>query len=364
MKIKNWHLIVLPILVFLLDFFTLGNRQVIDNPITNKIAFVIGLLCLLVFIFGIIKILYNFFSRNKEVEKIKRQQEEEQGVRATGVEIGFRRLLAVLLLISVFPIIILIPTLGLILSLPNLFLAMYLLLNHRYHLVFNCFLVLLGCLLYFVNFSGNISFFSLYKTIELSVCPGLISPIMAFIVLAGPVVITKYFFLTASLFLLVGDIISRSKPAHKRMVNVVVFIIICLVLLALPYLYVPQITLGQGHTGGTSSFSGTASFHFSTNNVSYYMSYDQTNNVYLFTANMANQDNINSASITDICVDGKIIPVTKENSMLQVDNGVISDGKILVRAGQTATIKLVSQKPFYTFNLFEGTLHYSTDFLK
>jgi len=76
MKIKGWHLIVLAIIVFLLDFFTLGNRQVINNPITNIIAFVIGLLCFLVFLFGIIKALHDFFSKNKEKEakKIKEKK--------------------------------------------------------------------------------------------------------------------------------------------------------------------------------------------------------------------------------------------------------------------------------------------------
>ena len=48
MKIKIWHLMVSVIIVFLLDFFTLGNHQVIDNQITNKIAFAIGLLCVFV----------------------------------------------------------------------------------------------------------------------------------------------------------------------------------------------------------------------------------------------------------------------------------------------------------------------------
>jgi len=35
MKIKGWHLIVLAIIIFFLDLFTLGNRQVVDNQITN-----------------------------------------------------------------------------------------------------------------------------------------------------------------------------------------------------------------------------------------------------------------------------------------------------------------------------------------
>lgn len=128
----------------------------------------------------------------------------------------------------------------------------------------------------------------------------------------------------------------------------------------LPFLYVPQITF-ESITGGTG---GEGPSHFLTNNASYHMSYDETHNIYTFTANMFNQDSNNPASITNICVDGKIIPITKENEMLQVENGIITDGKILVAPGQTAIIKLVSQKPFFVFTLFEGKYRYSTNFLK
>jgi len=353
MKIKGWHLIVLAIIVFFLDFFILGNRQVIDNPITNKIAFVIALLCFLVFLFGVIKTLHDFFSKNKETEKIKVEQEEEQGIRSTGVEIGFRRLLAIVLIISVVPQAVLLPILGLILGLPNLLLALYLLLNRRYHLVFNCFLVLLGCLFYFFTFWANKSYFSFYKSIELSACPGLINPIMTFISSLG---------LLALLFLLTGDIIVRLKLAHQRRLNAISLIIICLVLFFLPFLYVPQVALGEATGGGRSS--GFESPHFLTNNTSTHMSYDQTHNTYVFTANMVNQDSNSPASITNICVDGKIIPITKENNMLQVDNGVITGGIISVAPGQTAIIKLVSQKPFYAITLFEGMILYSTTFIR
>jgi len=77
MKIKGWHLVVLAIIVFILDFFTLGNRQVIDNQITNQIAIVIALFCVLVFLFGIIKTLYDLFAKNKKAKKINREREEQ-----------------------------------------------------------------------------------------------------------------------------------------------------------------------------------------------------------------------------------------------------------------------------------------------
>jgi hypothetical protein len=369
MKIRSWHLIVLAIVVFFLDFFTLGNRTVIDNPITNKIAVVIALLCVLALLFGVIKAIHDFLAnltKDKKAQKISREQEVGQGIRAGGLEIGFRRFLAILLILFAVPLGILLPVFGLILDLPNLLLALYLLFNRRYHLIFDCLLASLGCLFYFVALSPFLgpSYFSLYRSIELSVCPGSINPFIAFIRAAGPLALTKYFFLTASLFLFMGDIIARLKLAHKRRLNAISFIIICLVLLFLPYLYIPHVALGEAHSGGTGSLSGFDPSHFSTNNTSYQMAFDQALNTYTFSAKMPNQDSSNPAFITTICVDGKIIPLTVENSMLEVENGVVADGRISVAPNQTAIIKLVSQKPFYVVTLFEGKFYYGTNFIK
>jgi hypothetical protein len=355
MKIKNWHLILLSIIIFFLDFLTLGNRQFINNPTTNKIAFVIALLCVSAFLLGIIRALRDFFSKNREIDKFKKEQEEEQGIRATRLEIGFRKLLAILLLISVAPVIVLLPYLGLILGLPNILLALYLLLNRRYHLIFDGLLAALGSFAYIWN---NLP---LYKNIELSICPGLID-IKSLLITSGITGLIIYLFLLASLFLFVGDIIARLKINHKRRLNVISLMIICLVLFLLPFLYIPRVALGESRSGGTGGGTGPLQ-HFSAWNTQFHMAYNQTLDSYTFTAEMPNQDN-NFASITDICVDGNLIPITRENNMLQVENGIIADGKISVAPGQIAIIKLVSQKPFYVISLFEGVFHYLNSFLK
>ncbi len=362
MKIKNWHLIILATIVFFLDFFTLGNRNVVaNNHITNSIAFIIGLICILIFLFGVVKTLHDFFQKNKETNTIKREKEEEQGIGATGVEVGLRRLLAILLTLSAVPLIIFLSYLGLIVSLPNLLLALYLLLNRRHHLIFDGLLTVFGGSGYFFPFFG-ISIFSLYKNIELSVCPGLTSmkDVLAVNIMFG---LIKFFLLPVALFLFTGDIIARLKLTHKRVLNVISLIIICLASLSLPFLYVPRVSLGEATNGGTGGGTGPLQ-HFSAWNTQFNMSYDEALGSYIFTAKMPNQDSNNSASITNICVDGKIIPITKENNMLQVDNGVIAVGKISVAPGQTAVIKLISQKPFYAISLFEGVFHYSNSFLR
>ncbi|MBU0535121.1 MAG: hypothetical protein ABIJ82_03020 [Patescibacteria group bacterium] len=354
MKIKDWHLIGLSVFIFFLDLLTLGNRQVIDNQVTNKIAFVIALLCVFTFLFGIIKTVRNIFSHRKVVDKIKIEQEEKQGSRATGVEIRLRKLVGVLLIVSVSPLLLFGPYI--ILGLPNLFLALYLLLNRRYHLLFDGLLVFIGCVGFYLN---NLT---LYKKIELSVCPGLININEILIVNVIPGLITSLFLL-APLFLFVGDIIARLKLAHKERLCVISLITIVLALLFLPFLHTPRVALGEATGGGTGGGKGGLQ-HFSAWNTQFLMSYDQTLKSYIFTAQMPNQDSNNSSSITNICVDGNLISITKENDMLQVDNGVISDGKISVAPGQTATIKLVSQKPFYVVSLFEGIFHYLNSFLK
>jgi len=354
MKIKGWHLIVLAVFIFLLDFFTLGNRQVIDNQVTNTIAFVIGLLCVFTFLFGIIKTVHDIFSQRKVVDKIKIEQEEKQGSRATRVEIRLRKLVGVLLIVSVSPLLLFGPYI--ILGLPNLFLALYLLLNRRYHLVFDGLLVSIGCVGFYLN---NLT---LYKKIELSICPGLINTNEILIVNVIPGLMT-YLFLLVPLFLFMGDIIARLKLTHKERLSVLSLITILLVLLIIPYLYTPRVALGEATGGGTGGGKGGLQ-HFSAWNTQFIMSYDQNLKSYIFTAQMPNQDTSNTSSITNICVDGNLIPITKENSMLQVDNGVITDGKISVAPGQTATVRLVSKKPFYVVSLFEGIFHYLNIFFK
>ena len=361
MKIKSWQLVILAIIVFFLDFLTLGNRNLIDNQITNPIAFVIAILSVLVFLFGIIKALHDFFQRNKEAGRIKKEQEEEQGIRAGGVEIGLRRLLAILLIISVAPMILLAPLLGWIVSLPSLLLALYLLLNHRYHLVFDGIIVIFGGLAYFSSFVGT-SYLSLYKSIELSICPGLIG-IKELLITNGIFGLFKYLLLSAPLFLFTGDIIARFKPTRKGMLSGVSLIIIFTVLFILPFLYIPGVAIGGSTNGGTGGGTGPLQ-HFAAFNTQFNMSYDKASGSYTFTAEMPNQDTDNSSSITNICVDGKLIPITDKNSMLRVEGAVVADGKISVAAGQTATIKLVSQKPFYVISLFEGEFHYLNSFLK
>jgi len=79
---------------------------------------------------------------------------------------------------------------------------------------------------------------------------------------------------------------------------------------------------------------------------------------------VAHKRRLNAISLLIICLVLLLLPFTKENSALWVDNGVIADGKITVAPGQTAAITLVYPKPVFVFTLFEGKYHYSTSFIK
>lgn len=356
MKIKGWQLIIFAVAIFLLDFLTLGNRNLIDNPLTNKIAGIVALICVLILFIGVIVSMNNFIKKDRTQENIAKKQEEEQGIRPTGFELGLRKFLAILLIISIIPVLVLLPFLGILLSLPNILLASYLFLNRRYHIIFDGILVILGLIGYYFN---NLS---LYKKIEFSLCPGLININEVLITNVTQGLVT-YLFISVSLFLFMGDIISRQKWLRKRMLNFVSLIVILAVLLLLPFLYTPRVALGESIGGGTGGGTGPIQ-HFSAWNTQFHMSQDKALNTYTFTAEMPNQESERSSSITNICIDGKLIPLTTDNNMLQVENGEISDGKITVGPGQTATIKLTSQKPFYVVSLFEGEFHYQNSFLR
>lgn len=72
MRNRGWLLIVIAVIILIVDVFTLGNRQVIDNPMTNQLALAIALICILLFFIGVFKTIYDFFSRRKKANKFSR----------------------------------------------------------------------------------------------------------------------------------------------------------------------------------------------------------------------------------------------------------------------------------------------------
>lgn len=316
---------LLAFVILIIDFLTLGNINLFQSPIVGKIAFGIAVLCVLMFLFGIIKTINNF-----------------------------NRFIAVLLILSAIPVIVLLPLIGIILCLPVFALALYLFFNKKHHLYLDGLLTIVGIYLYFKNF------FLLYKQIELSLCLGLIG-IKELLITSGIGGLIIFLCFLVSLFLFIGDIFAHSKFAQKKYFNLISFLSLGLIFLILPFLYIPRVSLGEATSGGTGGGVGPLQ-HFSAWNTQFIMSRDSNSN-YVFTAQMPNQDD-KPASITDICVDGKLISLTKDNEMLRVDNGIIADSKITVAAKQTAVIKLISSKPFYVISLFEGIFHYVNGFLK
>ena len=61
-------MIIFAAAIFLLDFLTLGNRNLIDNPLINKIAGIVALICVLILFIGVI------VSINILLKKIERKK--------------------------------------------------------------------------------------------------------------------------------------------------------------------------------------------------------------------------------------------------------------------------------------------------
>ena len=68
MKIKGWQLIIFAVAIFLLDFLTLGNRNLIDNTLTNKIMGIVALICVLILFIGVIVSINNFIKKDRTQE--------------------------------------------------------------------------------------------------------------------------------------------------------------------------------------------------------------------------------------------------------------------------------------------------------
>ena len=335
LKIKSWHLIVSAIIVFFLDFFTLGNRHVIDNQITNKIAFVIGLLCVLVFLFGIIKTLHDFFQKNKEPvckiggHKIHPGNEKEQRL-ASVTETIIRRLFGFILLITTIPFflnIITLPTIIIFLTF-----AIYCLKSRRYRLVWEIFWVVLALLIYFVSIPPiGWGVYPALKATRLSLDTGGI-----YLFGGAPLI-----FCTLALFLLGSDLTSRFKKISQTAWHNILPII--LFLLAAAYFglspFISKIVVEPGYGSFTRGGSGGGI----EKSPSPELIFDQQQNLWTYNFQMENnlQD---EAEIEKIFGDKSEIPLSIGEN-IKIEGAVFANGKILIKPGQKAVITILSPKP-------------------
>lgn len=151
MKIKGWQVIVFAIVLFILDLFTLGNRQIIDNQIINQIAFFIAVLCLLFFLLGIIKALHDFFSKNKDVDRtvVSPDVSQDKNQRLlTPLEVAINRFFAVLLFLTTLPLLLNIFTIPTIIIF--VIFAIFLFFSKKYHFITNIIFLIFAAGVYFI----------------------------------------------------------------------------------------------------------------------------------------------------------------------------------------------------------------------
>jgi len=364
MKRIGLYLILGAIVLAVLDFLIPGNSNFLaPSKQLDLITLIVLIVAGLLFLIGLIKLIRDLFLSKwleKRHEKIK--QEIAVGERATHGERVIRIILAILTALLVVPISVLVPFLGIIISIPNILLALYLLLSRRHHLIINTLLFLIGVYLCF--FSGN-NFFQSYKMAELSSTPGfgeanaLMQLLLGILSVGG-----KFLFMLAASWLVLGDILVKIKnqifSRTRGLANFASLLVLAIILLLLPYVYQPKVKLGQGSGGGTS---GNGASHFAMNNMSTDMAYDQNSRQYVFTATLENATD-QTGPIVRIVVDGQDLEISPSNKNLTIANGTVSNNLIEIAAGQTGILKIFSAKPFYCISLLEKDFRYSNCFLK
>jgi hypothetical protein len=364
MKRLGLYLISGAIVLTVADFFTLGNSQFFaPSRQLDQMAFSVFVVAGLLFLTGLIKLIKDLFSSEwmaRRREKI--DQEIVEGERATRTERAIRIVIAILAAIPTVLVSVMMPLIGLIVSIPYIFLAIYLLFNRRHHLIFNSLLLLVAIYLYF--FSSN-HFFQYYKMAELSFIPGSgDTPLIGKLFLAVLFVGGKFLFMLTASWLVLADILVKvkSQTIHRwrGLVNLGTLLVLAIILLLLPYAYQPKIKLGEGTSGDTS---GNGASHFAMDNTSTNMAFDQNTRQYVFTATLRNGTG-ETGPIVRIVVDGKDLEISPSNKDLTVENGTVSDTVIGIVTGQTGTLKIFSEKPFYCVSLLEKGFRYSNCFLK
>lgn len=341
------------IVLVIIDFFTLGNKNFIQsNPKINITAFIVFAIAILLLIIGIIKLiqglsLSNWFAARRE----RLQQETIKGKRFTRTERAIMIFVAVILSLPTIGVSIMVPFVGLIIAFPFIILIIYLLFCHRRHHIFNLFLLLIGIYLYF--FSSE-NFFQLYKMIKLAVVPGYGPDNPLFVMIMNSIFGScKYLFILAASWLVI------TRRCHS-LINLSIFLALLVTFLLLPCLYQPKVRFGQSSTGNDS---GNGASHFAMNNTTTIMSFDKNTNQYVVTSTLKNNTD-QDGPIIRIIIDGKDLEISPSNLQLSLENGTISKNLILIPSGKTGILKISSPKPFFCTTLLEKDFRYSNCFLK
>jgi hypothetical protein len=366
MKHIGLYLMLSAITLVMMDILTLGNALVFEqqDPRVHIAATAVLVFAIILFFTGMIRSIRGV--RKSEEFKIHKEnivKEIIEGERCTTTEKTLRIIIALLLCIRIIAVSVLMPFIGIFISIPYIVLALYLFFGRRHHPIFHTLLLLPAIYFYFFI---NENFFQYYTLAKLSIIPGFDDRSSLFLALFFGVLSAggKFLFMLMACWLLVGDFLAKMKDQTFRrfrgLANFGTFLFLTILLLCIPLLHQPQVHFGEDTSGGTG---GDGASHFAMNNTSTHMSFDTNTNQYIFTAMLKNGTD-QTGPIIRIVIDGKDANISPNNKEMTIENSTIENGIISVPSGQTGTLKISSEKPFYCVTLLEKDFKYGTCFLK
>lgn len=327
---RGYHLMLLAVFIFILDFFTLGNRVFINNMGIQQAAFLVLLACIIIFIIGLIKTIREFAGRahreemaDKRAGKATNSNNKKTEPRAISDTV-IRFFIAALLFLSAIPLLLNLITLPMIVL--AVVVSIYLIASKSHHLSFEIFIFILTIALVAL-FGGSL--FNGIKGLLLYAPPSSNSLIGLFIFLPAFIVL-----LVSTSYLLLQNILLRLNfpffRNHPSLTNFSILLAIIFVIFAL--LFARNIELKPGN----------------------YLIYD---------GSMTKQE-----ALLEISSDSEFTYTLKETNpgdrpmnILRIfgnkeeidlnspalERAVINDSKIVIPPNSTAEIIILTSRPFY-----------------
>lgn len=269
-------------------------------------------------------------------------QIQGQELRLSFAEVFLRKILGVLLLISVIPLFINLITIPLIIF--CIFFAIYMLSGKKYNLTLNLFGLIIGGLAYFFII------FNVLKVVMFYMAQNNNDFIGFF--LFGPAIILLFI---SSLFMFLQGMLNENftykESKNRGWVSLGIAVVIILLIFGLPMLKQPQIKTGliDGINPNGSKQNVLISF-------------DENNKEWTYIIKRKNETD-KPLVLTSLFENKQ--QIMEENENIDIKNGVMNYGRLTIEPFNEATITIRSDEPIYTMTFtIEGSLADSFTFIK